>query len=74
LFGGQLREALGANKVSSTYAHTSPKPTTLAFVRLNNGQATYTFYDENTAGRMLAVRICRIWVPKSRRCYSAPSA
>ncbi|AZO70848.1 MULTISPECIES: carbohydrate kinase [unclassified Mesorhizobium] len=55
LFGGQLREALGASKVSSTYAHTSPKPTTLAFVRLNNGQATYTFYDENTAGRMLTV-------------------
>ncbi|MDX8469564.1 carbohydrate kinase [Mesorhizobium sp. VK23B] len=55
LFGGQLREALGASKVSSTYAHTSPKPTTLAFVRLTNGQATYTFYDENTAGRMLAV-------------------
>lgn len=55
LFGGQLREALGASKVSSTYAHTSPKPTTLAFVRLNNGQATYTFYDENTAGRMLTI-------------------
>ncbi|RWA68550.1 MAG: carbohydrate kinase [Mesorhizobium sp.] len=55
LFGGQLREALGASKVSSTYAHTSPRPTTLAFVRLNNGQATYTFYDENTAGRMLTI-------------------
>ncbi|RUV44662.1 MULTISPECIES: carbohydrate kinase [unclassified Mesorhizobium] len=55
LFGGQLREALGASKVSSTYAHTSPKPTTLAFVRLTDGQATYTFYDENTAGRMLAI-------------------
>ncbi|WP_296599599.1 carbohydrate kinase [Phenylobacterium sp.] len=55
LFGGQLREALGASKVSSTYAHTSPKPTTLAFVRLTNGQATYTFYDENTAGRMLTI-------------------
>ena len=55
LFGGQFREALGASKVSSTYAHTSPRPTTLAFVRLDNGQATYTFYDENTAGRMLCV-------------------
>jgi fructokinase len=55
LFGGQFREALGASKVSSTYAHTSPKPTTLAFVRLTNGQATYTFYDENTAGRMLTI-------------------
>ena len=55
LFGGQFRDALGASKVSSTYAHTSPRPTTLAFVRLNNGQATYTFYDENTAGRMLTI-------------------
>ncbi|TIW19434.1 MAG: carbohydrate kinase [Mesorhizobium sp.] len=55
LFGGQFREALGASKVSSTYAHTSARPTTLAFVRLTNGQATYTFYDENTAGRMLTI-------------------
>lgn len=55
LFGGQFRDALGASKVSSTYAHTSPRPTTLAFVRLNDGQATYTFYDENTAGRMLTI-------------------
>lgn len=55
LFGGQFRDALGASKVSSTYAHTSSRPTTLAFVRLTNGQATYTFYDENTAGRMLTI-------------------
>lgn len=55
LFGGQFRDALGASRVSSTYAHTSSRPTTLAFVRLNNGQATYTFYDENTAGRMLTI-------------------
>ncbi|TIS54193.1 MAG: carbohydrate kinase, partial [Mesorhizobium sp.] len=26
-----------------------------AFVRLTNDQATYTFYDENTAGRMLTI-------------------
>lgn len=55
LFGGQFKDALRASKVSSDYAHTSPRPTTLAFVRLVNGQATYTFYDENTAGRMLTI-------------------
>jgi fructokinase len=55
LFGGQFKDALRASRVSSDYAHTSPRPTTLAFVRLDNGQATYTFYDENTAGRMLTI-------------------
>lgn len=55
LFGGQLKAALEASKVSSVYAHTSGRPTTLAFVRLDNGHAAYTFYDENTAGRMLTV-------------------
>jgi len=55
LFGSQFKDALRASQVSSTYAHTSPRPTTLAFVRLDNGQATYTFYDENTAGRMLTI-------------------
>ncbi len=52
-FGGQLRDALAASKVGSTYAQISDSPTTLAFVRLVDGQATYLFYDENTAGRML---------------------
>ncbi|WP_269932173.1 carbohydrate kinase family protein [Aminobacter sp. HY435] len=53
LFGQQIRDVLAASKVGSRYANLSGRPTTLAFVRLDNGHATYTFYDENTAGRML---------------------
>src|SRR5690606_16417704 len=55
LFGTRLKDALAASKVDTAYAHISDRPTTLAFVRLDNGHATYTFYDENTAGRMLTV-------------------
>lgn len=54
LFGQQIRDVLAASNVGSRHANISSRPTTLAFVRLNNGHATYTFYDENTAGRMLA--------------------
>jgi fructokinase len=53
LFGHQLREMLASSNVGSRYADISSRPTTLAFVRLTDGHATYTFYDENTAGRML---------------------
>lgn len=52
-FGDMLRDALQASHVDSTLATISNRPTTLAFVRLVDGQARYTFYDENTAGRML---------------------
>lgn len=54
LFGGVLEEALAASGVDSSLSVRSDRPTTLAFVRLTDGHAAYTFYDENTAGRMLA--------------------
>jgi len=53
LFGDMLRDSLTASNVDHGPAHVSDRPTTLAFVRLIDGQATYAFYDENTAGRML---------------------
>jgi len=54
LFGGQLASALDESGVDHGLAAVSDRPTTLAFVRLVDGQASYAFYDENTAGRMLA--------------------
>ena len=53
LFGEQLIGVLEASKVDARPCHLSSKPTTLAFVRLSDGHASYAFYDENTAGRML---------------------
>lgn len=53
LFGEVLIGSLEASKVDATPAHRSDAPTTLAFVKLTDGQASYAFYDENTAGRML---------------------
>ncbi len=55
LMGEILIDTLTASKVDTQFAVRSPRPTTLAFVKLVNGQATYAFYDENTAGRMLVV-------------------
>ena len=54
LFGDILTEALSAAQVDSSMAARSARPTTLAFVTLTNGQASYVFYDENSAGRMLS--------------------
>jgi len=54
LFGDVLRTSLVESNVGTAYANVSARPTTLAFVKLTNGQAKYVFYDEGTAGRMLA--------------------
>ncbi len=55
MLGEILAETLAASKVDTGYLARSARPTTVAFVKLVNGQATYAFYDEGTAGRMLSV-------------------
>jgi fructokinase len=52
-FGKMLIAALAESHVDTSYAHISDNHTTLAFVRLVDGQASYTFFDENSAGRIL---------------------
>lgn len=54
LFGRMLTDALEGSRVDTVLAIRSDRPTTLAFVTLSNGQASYAFYDERTAGRMIA--------------------
>ncbi|WP_417669179.1 carbohydrate kinase family protein [Roseibium sp.] len=53
LFGQQLEKSLLDSNVGTSLSIRSDRPTTMAFVQLSNGHATYTFYDENSAGRML---------------------
>ena len=53
LFGEMLDTKLSEAGVSSELAFRSARPTTLAFVRLSDGHATYTFYDENSALRVM---------------------
>ncbi|WP_108859634.1 carbohydrate kinase [Ruegeria sp. Alg231-54] len=53
MFGHQLADALQASHVEASHVIRSDRPTTLAFVQLVDGHATYSFVDENSAGRML---------------------
>jgi fructokinase len=54
MLGQILTETLEASHVDTTPCARSDRPTTVAFVKLVDGQATYAFYDENTAGRLLS--------------------
>ncbi len=53
MFGQQLNKSLQASHVDTSHVIVSDRPTTLAFVQLKDGHATYNFLDENSAGRML---------------------
>ncbi|MCB4379384.1 carbohydrate kinase [Synechococcus sp. MU1644] len=50
-FGAMIADHLTASHVSTDHAVRSDRNTTLAFVHLDQGNATYTFYDDETATR-----------------------
>ncbi|KIN64480.1 ribokinase-like domain-containing protein [Sulfitobacter noctilucicola] len=52
-FGVQLADALSENNVQTDMLVRSDRATTLAIVHLVDGHATYAFYDEGSAGRMV---------------------
>jgi fructokinase len=54
MMGEILIETLKASNVDASPCAIVARPSTIAFVKLVNGQATYAFYDEGTAGRMIS--------------------
>lgn len=54
MFGEQLVKALKASNVSDQYCIRNDQPTTLAFVKLTDGNAEYSFFDELSAGRSVS--------------------
>ena len=54
LFGQLLFDTLTEAHVDASFSARSDRPTTLAFVTLTDGEASYAFYDEATASRMLS--------------------
>jgi len=53
MFGDVLRRSLDESGVDHTHCVTLELHSTVAFVKLTNGHASYAFFDENTAGRMI---------------------
>jgi fructokinase len=52
-FGDGLRQGLAQSNVSPKFLRIKPQHTTLAFVKLENGHARYSFVDDASAGRNL---------------------
>lgn len=55
MFGEQLIDVLTKSNVSSQYCIRSDFNTTLAFVKLTDGHAEYSFFDEKSAGRQVEI-------------------
>ena len=55
-FGRILIKSLEDASVDQSLCVRSDRPTTLAVVDLSDGDATYTFYDDGSAGRMVAAK------------------
>jgi fructokinase len=53
-FGTMLRKALDDSAVGAEFAEVSDRPSTLAFISLDGGEARYAVFDEGSAGRMLS--------------------
>jgi fructokinase len=53
MFGRLLLAELAASGVDSALAIAVNRPTTLAFVELTDGHASYSFFDERSAGHMM---------------------
>ena len=55
MMGEVLMNSLKESQVDTSLVNLSDRPSTVAFVKLVDGHATYAFYDEGTAGRMLSL-------------------
>lgn len=55
-FGERIVQRLQENNVSTDHLIRSDNPTTLALLQVENGSASYSFYDEGSAGRQLPGR------------------
>ena len=54
MFGQKLMQTLGESNVNVDLCVRSSRPTTMAHVTLTDGNASYLFHDENSAGRMIS--------------------
>ena len=68
-FGDQLRAALTASHVDFSLSPLSDRPTIAAFVKIENGQARYSFVDEGSACRMIAIADLPILGPATKAIH-----